>query len=279
MNFQNQQLLEAVETGNLSRVKQLITSGIDVNSMLLCQNRRNVATVLGTAAFDGHIHIMEYLLQEKAQVNYKDPILNRNALHVACMGAHTEAVKFLLRKGCNVDDADRNGVTPLHKAAMIGDSETLKILLRHGASVNQLDRLRSSALHYASFSGSSEAVRVLIQSGCVHNNMSIFGKGTPLANLVYAEDFVNCILLIEAGYQLDNDKWILSYDFKTSEKAIRDVVLYLSQMMTEPHPMQLLCRRTVIKQLGDRNISDKIEKLPVPKLMKRYLRLCVTLDD
>ena len=266
-----EQLLEAIETGNLERVKQLVASGISVNALLHSTSRRESATLLGTASYEGHTHIVEYLLSCKALVNYRDPLFRRNALHWACMGGHYDVVSLLLQHFIDVNCVDRDNVTPIIRAAMAGDRDIVVALLETGANVNQFDRLHSSALHYASFHGHKHVVTALIKAGCVANNTAIFGQGTPLANLVYHGDIANCHLLVEAGYNLKEDTWIPKYKFPHHQEKEFHIAAYLLDEFRNPSPLIRLCRAAIRAHLGGTRLSQKINKLSLPCKVTQFL--------
>ena len=215
MNYpQNQnELLQSIEDGNCERMKQLLDSGINLNTVLHSNVRREHATVLGTAALEGQAGIIKCLVERKVMINYQDPCLSRNALHWAAIGGKLEAAQLLVNFGIDINCKDRDNVTPIIRAAIYGSKDIVELLVTHGADVSLYDRLHSSALHYASFHGKSEVVTLLIQAGCIQNNPAIFGQGTPLANLVYHGDIKNCKRLVDVGYDLSKDTWILQYDF------------------------------------------------------------------
>ena len=267
-------LFDAIFTGNLTRVKRLIGSGIRKNAILHSPMRWEGATILGTAAYSGNLEIVKFLVKSGASVNFQDPLLNRNALHWACMcsGADSEAdvVEFLLGAGGNVNCTDRDNTTPLLQAAMNKNSAAVKALLRHGADVNQVDRLKCSALHYAAFNGVSKSCSEIIRAGCVHNHCVIFGKGTPLANLVHHEDVHSCCLLLAAGYSLENDRhWITCSEDTPSSRLLA----LISDCLCKPMSLKALCRIKIRTSLFNGSISKQLDTLPVPPQIRSYLAL------
>ncbi|CAH1796778.1 unnamed protein product [Owenia fusiformis] len=268
-------LLRAIENGELDRVKQLIGSGIDLNTILHSATRFESTTILGTAAYEGQIKIMEYLLKLGVKINYRDPLCSRTALHWACMGGQYEAVKLLIDYKANVNCVDRDNMSPLISATVLGNVKIVLVLIYQGAMVLQKDRLRCSALHYASFLNWSHIVRILIEHGCVMNNKAIYGRGTPLANLVYHGNFENCKRLIEAGYDLSHDSWLAHIG--TSENLLCSLNEHeLNMLVTEyqnTKPLQRLCLKVIRKQFQGVKIEKKIGALPMPDTLKSYLSL------
>jgi len=269
-HFREDQLLEAIEHGDFGRAVQLLSSGISINAILLSRTRRESATVLATAAYEGQIDIMRYLLECHVVVNYQDPLLKRNALHWACMGKHADAVQLLVDSNIDVNCVDRDNVTPIIRAAMLGRLDIVEILIESGAEVGKFDRLHSSALHYATFHGSSDVVSLLIRAGCTPNNPTIFGQGTPLANLIYHRDIINIQLLFEAGYRPSEDGWIIQY---LSKEQSTNIAAYLRSEYHSPCSLARLCRTAIRKQMRGVHVHRKILSLSLPLTIKHYLLL------
>ncbi|ESO90050.1 hypothetical protein LOTGIDRAFT_97628, partial [Lottia gigantea] len=122
--------------GNILKVKQLINSGINKNTVLHSPIRWEGATVLGTAAYSGNLEIVKFLLDAGASINFQDPCLARNALHWASMGRGTDVVKYLSESGANINCLDRDNMTPLLQAAMNKHSDSVCILVQQGADVD-----------------------------------------------------------------------------------------------------------------------------------------------
>jgi tankyrase len=59
-------------------------------------------------------------------------------------------IRLLIRRGGDVNERDKNGVTPLHRAVRFRSPAAVKLLLEHGADPNAVDRRSgSSPLHRA----------------------------------------------------------------------------------------------------------------------------------
>lgn len=268
--YKEEQLLAAIVTGNLERVKQLIASGISVNSLLHSEGCTESATVLGTAAHEGRLDIVEYLLSARALVSYRDPLL-RNALHWACIGGHPEVVNTLIAHNADVNCMDRTNVTPIIRAAICGSVAIVEALVKAGADVNQCDRLQSSALHYASFHGHQQVVSVLIKAGSVAHNSTIFGQGTPLANLVFQGDYQNCRLLVASGYSLQEDTWI--QNLPRQMESNDDIFSFLLNEYRNASPLLRLCRSAIAACLGGVQLQQKLKQLCLPAPVTSYLLL------
>ncbi|MDB2686668.1 ankyrin repeat domain-containing protein [Mariniblastus sp.] len=120
-----------VESANycLEAVKLIVEFGIDVNARMAKD-----FTAISTAAHRGKLDIVQWLLEQDAEVQEVRPdgSLYSWALMGAAMGGHLEIVKLLVEHGANVHS--RNGVVnALMQADFYGHNEVSEFLRSHGA--------------------------------------------------------------------------------------------------------------------------------------------------
>lgn len=85
------------------------------------------------------------------------PGVSLDGLLLAAASAHDPnprvqraVIRLLIRHGADVNEIDKNGVTPLHRAVRFRSPAAVKVLLESGADPNAIDRRsRSSPLHRA----------------------------------------------------------------------------------------------------------------------------------
>jgi hypothetical protein len=97
-NLTNTPLIEAVRSGEASRVKELIDSGADIN-----QPGEQGWTPLNWAAGKGNLEIVTLLVQNGADV-FKTGRDQRTAYMIALAAGHAEVVRFLRQAEDSVDD-------------------------------------------------------------------------------------------------------------------------------------------------------------------------------
>jgi ankyrin repeat protein len=129
-----QQLIEAVNAGDVARVSQLLASGADVNA-----RDAYGATALMNAAHGGNPEMIEALLAAGAEVDAKDE-LGWTALMKACFNADLdrgfpEIVARLIAAGADPNVKITYGIRPLMLAAGYGEAGVCQALLAGGADV------------------------------------------------------------------------------------------------------------------------------------------------
>ncbi len=91
-----------------------------------------------------------------------------------------EGVKSALKKGANVDTADKWGETALMWASKWGELELVRLLLQNGAEVDAQDSLGATALHHATMWDRTEVVTELLKEAGADVNMKDKHNKTPL---------------------------------------------------------------------------------------------------
>lgn len=112
-------------------------------------------TALHTAATQGHIDVVNYLLDVYGSLALIARSNGKTALHSAARNGHLEVVRALLRKDPGiVTRTDKKGQTALHMAAKGTSLELVEVLLNCDPTlVNLVDTKGNSALHIAARKG------------------------------------------------------------------------------------------------------------------------------
>ena len=115
-----------------------------------------------TATKSGDLTTVELLLGSGADPNVRDA-QNNTALIFACRDGHTDIAATLIDHGASIDWQDDEGVTPLIIAAFKGHIDVVRHLLDHGARRDILDKWHRSALTYALRRGPDDAITQLLR--------------------------------------------------------------------------------------------------------------------
>jgi ankyrin repeat protein len=145
-------------TGQLDVVQRLVADG---------HYSKQAAPVLHSpllyAAGNRHLHVVEYLLDNKTQP------LSAAAAAVVIMWAavlgHAKTVEALVDAGISVHNTDGPGWTPLHWAARYGRIDTVAYLIRAGASLEAAATSGVTPLFVAARHGHAAVVGALLEAG------------------------------------------------------------------------------------------------------------------
>jgi ankyrin repeat protein len=136
----NTELMEAVRTQNVQKVREMIAAGANVNANMNTTNQSGITPLMAAAATsDGPIEMARVILEKGAKVNAKD-WLGWTPLMYASYNGRTDLAKLLLKKGAEVNAKSNTGWTPLMYAAYKGHVEIGKLLIENGADVNAKTR-------------------------------------------------------------------------------------------------------------------------------------------
>uniref|UniRef100_A0A8C7FV96 Poly [ADP-ribose] polymerase n=1 Tax=Oncorhynchus kisutch TaxID=8019 RepID=A0A8C7FV96_ONCKI len=111
-------------------------------------------------------------------INFKHPQTHETALHCSVASPHPkrkQVTELLLRKGANVNEKNKDFMTPLHVAAERAHNDIMEVLQKHGAKINALDTLGQTALHRAAMAGHLQTCRLLLSYGADASILSLQG--------------------------------------------------------------------------------------------------------
>jgi ankyrin repeat protein len=125
------QLSEAGQTGNVTRLRELLEHNRDFANM----PDEAGYTPLHYAAYFGHQEAAQYLVSIGADVSSvsMDPLRNQ-PLHAAASSGHEAIVRLLLDGGADPRAEQTGRWTALHAAAEKGHAAVVAILLERGAT-------------------------------------------------------------------------------------------------------------------------------------------------
>ena len=163
-------LIQAVRSGAIDRVRELLRTGADVNA-----TQGDGATALHWAAHRSDLAATELLVRAGADVNRTNE-LGATPLWLASLNGDAAVAGALLAAGADPNRALASGETPLMTAARSGSVQTVTLLIDHRADVNAAERVRGqTALMWAVDQRHAAIVRTLLTRGAnVHARSAIW---------------------------------------------------------------------------------------------------------
>jgi ankyrin repeat protein len=127
-------LVEAVKTGDVAAMHQMLEAGADVNS---CDEEG--LTLLMLASYAGNLTMVKELIQAGAGVNTSDErgwtALMKAAYNAELDRGFADVAQVLIDAGANVEAPISYGIRPLMLAAGYGETAVVETLLKAGADV------------------------------------------------------------------------------------------------------------------------------------------------
>jgi ankyrin repeat protein len=158
----NQPLHLAAGTGNEDIVRALIAARADVNGV---GSRQDHFTPLFNAAQQGRPEIARLLLANGANVDARDSLGNTPLAFAA--DNHADVAEVLLAAGANVNARrdTQDGWSPIFTAVDHDAVEAMRVLLRHGADPEIRSNNGNAAIHIAADRGYVRPIALLVSAG------------------------------------------------------------------------------------------------------------------
>jgi ankyrin repeat protein len=210
-------IFEAALNGNVDRIRELLASGVDINS----KNAVGSTALYGAARRSNDTSSLEtvkFLIDNGVNVNAKN---NYTALMAASENSNTisslDTVKLLLDAGADVNAKSDKGVSVLGFAAKnVGGKssiETVKLLLDRGADVNAKTNMGASILVLTVYNdnASLKTVKLLLDKGADVNSKTNLGETALDFAIANSENSLELVkLLLERDANVFENKDIMN---------------------------------------------------------------------
>lgn len=160
-----EKLINAAYAGDITMVEQLLKEGVDVNF-----KDSYGYTPMYSAASHGKKDVVELLIANGANINNDQS----PPLYGALEGGYKDIALLLIKKGANLNSS-------LRIAIVYGRADIVEFLIANGADVNAKNNNGDTALHYAVGNSKLDIAKYLITHGA---DINVKDKGgyTPLHN-------------------------------------------------------------------------------------------------
>lgn len=162
---------DAVKQGNLELVKQMVANGQNLEA----KDEASLGqTALGWASFIGYLDIVQYLVEQGADIRATDSADVYNTVKSATLGGNAEVLAYLhnlLRDEIDWDAEEEDGETLLMVAAVDGRLEALQYILQFDPkSINHVSKKYDvSPLSGACARGFTDVAEFLISIGAINH--------------------------------------------------------------------------------------------------------------
>ncbi|KAH9502346.1 hypothetical protein Btru_073508 [Bulinus truncatus] len=299
VDFNNQHaLLAAVSSRcDIKIIELLLESGSDVNICHKVTKQTALHEAIGQ-----HYSAAAHLLIDKGSnlsaLNYE----SKSPLYLACWRGLSEIVTYMLsKKGCSTSCVYLNAL-PIHAAATQGRANIIKILADHGCDINQMNSKGETPVVAALAEDNFSAVKTLLQCGCnleAHEKVKL-----PQICCILHEDphphlGLEPLFLAMTHKNLDMMKMLLQnyrvIPFKTmrilevllkrtqginthyTPKQKQDIFDLFATYTNSPLTLTDACRRCIRSCLGT-SLGSKVVHLPVADKVKSYILMTSEFD-
>ena len=207
------------------------------------------------------VALVELLLKAGANPNIPKNNISKLPICWAVCDGNLQIVQLLLQYGADMKPCCDE---LLEDAAYRNHCDVLEHLLQHAYNKDLLSSCTGDLMCPAIVSSVVTSIKVLLRWGFFTNeSMSsgvccLFGVAAACANMTVLK------MLVELKPQCLQESW--PYPFQKSFSA------ELIEARKHPARLDILCRSKIIQQLGFKPIS-KVEKLPLPRILKDFVQL------
>ena len=270
-----QHLHKAAENGGKAVLEVMIKTMGDIEDNVNALNVKG-NTPLHCAIMNKHIHTVQYLLDNKADVN-KMADDGWNSVHFACQHADIDILYLLITRGGDVNAKDRDGKTPTMIAAINGKDGCISLLATAGANLDQKDDDGQVPLIIAADNGHTNTVRELITNGASYDvtdnsrynalekaiKSKKDGAAAILIRLAPQDDYLEHFI---DNYEIGLFK-IVRYRLKETLKALLDRML-IQEDPSNPH-FGVVRTKYLELDTEDKSPDDKVYKKNKTFLLQR----------
>ncbi|XP_046554107.1 ankyrin-3-like [Haliotis rubra] len=258
-----------------SKLKLRPKSTNEPGSMLNCTASDGCSPIV-MAALGGHHDLVKHLLHLGA-----DPHIiccHGNLAHAAVLSSCAESMdllKLAVSLGCNLNQVNEYGNTPLHLSARINLPDVCQYLVEQGVLLNVRDRFGETALSASVYFGCEDNSRILIQQGADLNIADSSGT-TALYWSIFNCREPTLRLLLCAGASFTPEQFT-KYPRNLKVMRNQQLVTFIQESVCQPRSLAALAvfqvRKVISGVMEGRSVKDSVSQLPVPDKVKDSLLL------
>ncbi|CRK98524.1 CLUMA_CG011877, isoform A [Clunio marinus] len=175
-DYNDYDIVKAVQYGAIKRVQDLVDAGYDVN-----QPDNDTVSLLHWAAINNRVEIIKYLLEKNATVDVIGGDLNATPLHWASRQGHLASIVLLIKAGADPEIMDAEGCNCMHLASQFGHTAVVAYYIANNISPDSFDTGGMTALMWSSWKIMSlDPVRLLLTLGANPNLQDLTHGNTAM---------------------------------------------------------------------------------------------------
>lgn len=151
---------EALREGDFNDVVRVFT---ELHPNPDCAEKYDGDTPLVFAVRNGDIAMVQFLIEQGAEVTRPIGYLQFTPLHAAADNGDSAIVCLLLKHGADTNAPTRYGETPLHRAAWGGHNRALAALISADGNIDAQNDMKQTPMHCAISANKPETVRLLLE--------------------------------------------------------------------------------------------------------------------
>ncbi|XP_055377214.1 protein TANC2 isoform X2 [Condylostylus longicornis] len=197
-------LIAASKNGCLETVSVLLSRGANVDA----KNKLS-QTALILAIKEGHLAVVERLIQYEADIEQCENEASKTSLMIASEEGHLDIIEFLVERGVDLERQDKDGLTALSWACLRGRYNVVKFLIDKGCRQDHVDKIGRTILDLAAYQGSSNLVQYLIENGAKIEHLDI-NNMRPLDRAIACRNVNVVQIFLKRGAKLGPATWTLA---------------------------------------------------------------------
>ena len=267
-------------------------------------------------AWGGDVDRVKRFLENK-DFEFDKPTNDKNTpFALSVHGNHLEVFQILLELSPNINNSDHEKDTPLHYAVTNGNLEMVEKLIEHGADVCAKNDYQITPVWIAAYRKYPEILKLLLYNFADPTVCSVGSRHvtdyaplyeTPVSPLyvAVAKNSTECVnVLIQAGYEIHKESWLLEGDYPPEdtnnpladfyddgddgddgaydlvfrkaepkdESKVKENIALLNDLLSRPPTLLSLCRTFIRKRAG-RRLLTCVSELGLPRHLEGYLTL------
>ena len=223
----DERLIAAIRTQNLSELRSALANGASVNATDL-----NEKSALMLACSEQWFPAVKILVEAGANASYKNNYDQTALMFAARYCANDQIVKYLvLSAGANMENTDNTGKTALMYAIENNSDAVLQYLINAGANFNALDNKQNTPIMLAVKKGNELAVRRLVKETGINLDtqnadgdtvfmLAVKNTNTNILKILLTENTT-----IDRNIKVNKDQPLLFYAIQTN--ASETIIEYL----------------------------------------------------